>query len=273
MVRTVVISSLCCIALFRQSYAQEVMIAREGGAHHAASQPKKTEPVKKAEPVKHEPSTSPSLAKENFPKAQPVNESFPKAQPVKDHAAKQQSPTVQIIKKKAPAKNSETIVEAAVAQSAKAKPQEKETTASTPPPVRKPEPSVLVDTKSASSGTGKLLWPKKGLVNTQTVKAPPAAKEPAPAPPIAESAKLPAAPSTTSVAQTVKPSSSKSANAQPVVELGKPAANAGAQSVKSSSPAKSVNVDPTKSSAAKIANAQPVVEPVKAEGHTKEPSP
>lgn len=266
MVRTVAISSLCCIALFGQSYAQEVMIAREGGAHHATSQPKKAEPIKKAEAVKHEPSTSPSLARENFPKAQPVSESFPKAQPVKERVAKQQSPMVQIVKEKAPAPP-------AVAQSAKAKPQEKETTASTPPPVRKPEPSVLVDTKSASSGTGKLLWPKKGLVNTQTVKAPPAAKEPAPAPPIAESAKLPAAPPTNSVAQTVKPSSSKSANAQPVVELGKPAANAVAQSVKSSSPAKSVNVDPTKSSATKIANAQPVVEPVKAEVHAKEPSP
>src|ERR1700704_773944 len=128
MVRTVAISSLCCIALFGQSYAQEVMIAREGGAHHATSQPKKAEPVRKAEAVKHEPSTNPSLAKENFPKAQPVNEAFPKAQPVKEHAAKQQSPTVQIVKEKTPAapaaKNSAAIVEQTVAQSAKAKPQE-----------------------------------------------------------------------------------------------------------------------------------------------------
>src|ERR1700704_5612273 len=119
MVRTVVISSLCCIALFRQSYAQEVMIACEGGGQRATSQPKKAEPVKKAEAVKHEPSTSPSLAKENFPKAQPVNEAFPKAQPVKERVARQQSPMVQIVKEKAPAppaKNSGTIVERAVAQ-------------------------------------------------------------------------------------------------------------------------------------------------------------
>src|SRR3981081_3365986 len=122
MVRTVVISSLGCSALFGQSYAQEVMIAREGGAHHATSQPKKAEPIRKAEPVKHEPSTSPSLAKENFPKGQPVNEGFPKAQPVKEGVARQQSPMVQIVKERAPAPP-------AVAQSAKAKPQEKETTA------------------------------------------------------------------------------------------------------------------------------------------------
>src|SRR3984893_2102855 len=272
MVRTVAISSLCCIALFGQSYAQEVMIAREGGAHHATSQPKK------AEPVKHEPSTSPSLAKESFPKAQPVSENFPKAQPVKERVAKQQSPMVQIVKEKAPAppaKNSGTIVEPTVAQSAKAKPQEKETTASTPPPVRKPEPSVLVDTKSTSSGTSRLLWPKKGLANSQSAKAPSAPKEPASAPPVAESSNPSAAPATNSVAQTAKPSLAKNANKQPVVELGTQASprNTVAQSVKSPPPAKSVNVDLPKSSSAKTASAQPVVEPTKPEAHAKEPLP
>src|ERR1700687_6084639 len=132
MVRMVVISSLCCIALYGESYAQEVMIARDG-AHHATT-PKKAEPVKKAELAKHEPSANSSLAGENFPKAQAVRENFPKAQPVKDPVTKQQSPMVQIVREKPAAQPT-------VAQSAKAKAPEKDTTASTQPPVppvRKP---------------------------------------------------------------------------------------------------------------------------------------
>jgi murein DD-endopeptidase MepM/ murein hydrolase activator NlpD len=269
MVRTVVISSLCCIALSGQSYAQEVMIARDG-AHHATSQPKKVEPFKKAELAKHEPS-----ATGNFPKAQPVN--YPKAQPVKDQVAKQQSPMVQIVREKPaaqPVKNSAAVPEPAVAQSAKAKTPEKETTASTQPPVppvRKPEPSVLVDAKPASGGTSRLLWPKKDLAHAQSVKPPPPAKESISAPPVTEPEPPASGPPTNVASHPVKSSPAKAAKGQPVVELPKPslapAANTIAQASKATpaksvsvEPAKTVNVETVKPSSAKTANAKPPTE-------------
>jgi murein DD-endopeptidase MepM/ murein hydrolase activator NlpD len=219
MVRIVVFFSLCCIAMCGQSYAQEVMIGREGGAKPAAMPPKNIEPAKKAEPIKKAEAVkvevSSNLPSGNFPKAQPVH--LVKPQPVTDRVVKQSSPIVQIVTEE-PARRS-AVAQPVIAQSTKAPPREKPTVTTTQPPVppvRKPEPGALVETKPATTGgTSKLLWPKKEAEKTQIAKAAP--KE---SPSAAEVQKLATPPA--AIAQSVKSSPTKTAAAPIVAAPTKP---------------------------------------------------
>jgi murein DD-endopeptidase MepM/ murein hydrolase activator NlpD len=78
MSRIKLLTTLACVAFVGQAYAQEVMIARDASAGHVTTKAKKEEAPKREQPAVAQ------VAKENFPKAQPVN--YPKAEAVKPKA-------------------------------------------------------------------------------------------------------------------------------------------------------------------------------------------